>query len=101
MTQFVSQFFRFVVKLVMAAIGLVFVVSLFIAASVVLVFLLLKSLVTGKKTTPEKVFSRFQKFSPEGLWPRTSTRHGAAGAAKDVVDVEVREIKHQVNNRLP
>ena len=107
MTNFFSGFFRFVLKLLLAAFGLVFVVSLLAAALLVLAFSLLKSLITGKKTAPAMVFGRFQKFSPEGMWPGASRREGRdgssgkSGTASDVVDVEVREIKSDVDKRLP
>ena len=107
MTNFVSRFFRFILRLVLAAFGLVFVVSLLAAALMVLAFSLLKSLITGKKTAPAMVFSRFQKFSPNGMWPgavRRDVRDGSSGkpgAANDVVDVEVREIKGDGDKRLP
>ena len=107
MTNFVSGFFRFALKLVLAALGLVFVVSLLAAALIVLAFSLLKSLITGKKTAPAMVFSRFQKFSPDGMWPGAPPREGydsgagKPGAASDVVDVEVREIKGEPDKRLP
>jgi hypothetical protein len=106
-TNFVSGFFRFALKLVLAAFGLVFVVSLLAAALIVLAFSLLKSLITGKKTAPAMVFGRFQKFSPEGMWPGASRREGhdgssgKSGTGSDVVDVEVREIKSDSDKRLP
>ena len=107
MTNFFSGLFRFTLKLVLAAFGLVFVVSLLAAALIVLAFSLLKSLITGKKTAPAMVFGRFQKFSPEGMWPGASLREGRddssgkSGAACNVVDVEVREIKGEPDKRLP
>ena len=103
MTNLVSGFFRFALKLVLAALGLIFVIVLLAVALLVVVFSLLKSLITGKKTTPAMVFGRFQKFSPEGMWPVAPRRDGAGkpGAASDVVDVEVREIKGDFDKRLP
>lgn len=104
MTNFVSRFFRFILKLVLAAFGLVFVVSLLAAALMVLAFSLLKSLLTGKKIAPAMVFGRFQKFSPEGMWPGAARRDGSSGkpvAANDVLDVEVREIRSDVDKRVP
>ena len=95
-TNFVSGFFRFALKLVLAAFGLVLVVSLLAAALVVVVFSLLKSLITGKKPAVHMTFNRFQQYSPKGMWPSAAGREGGSGAAKvgDVVDVEVREIRH-------
>lgn len=89
MQNFISRLIRFVIKLVLAAFGLVFAVSLLLAALIVVVVGLLKSLITGKKPAPVMVFSRFQKFAPGSMWP------GAAKAqnTNDVVDVEVREVR--------
>ena len=96
MTNFVSGFFRFALKVVLAALGLVFVVSLLAAAFVVVVFSLLRSLITGKKPTVSMTFNRFQQYSPKGMWPGAAGREAQNGLAKagDVVDVEVREIRH-------
>ena len=96
MTNFVNGFFRFALKLVLTAFGLVFVVSLLAAALVVVVFSLLKSLITGKKPAVNMTFNRFQQYSPKGMWPGNARQEGGSGAAKagDVVDVEVREIRH-------
>ena len=96
MTNFVSGLFRFALKLVLAAFGLVFVVSLLAAALVVVVFSLLKSLITGKKPNASMTFNRFQQYSPKGMWPGAAGREGGSSAAKvgDVVDVEVREIRN-------
>ena len=89
MQNFISRLVRFVIKLILAAFGLVFAISLLLAALIVVVLSLLKSLVTGKKPAPVMVFSRFQKFAPGGMW------HSAAKAQNtvDVVDVEVREVQ--------
>jgi len=98
---FFGRILRFVLKLVLGLLAAVFVVSLLIAALIVVLFSLLRSLITGRKTAPAMVFGRFQKFSPNGMWPGASS----AGAAKkpltadQVVDVEVREIRD--DKRLP
>ncbi len=96
MTDFINGFFRFILKLVLAAFGLVFVVSLLAAALVVVVLSLLKALVTGKKPAVLTTFNRFQQYSPKGMWPGAAGRDSHNGVAKtgDVVDVEVREIRH-------
>lgn len=87
---FVTRFLRFVLKLVLAAFGLLFAVSLVTAALIVVVIQLLKALVTGKKPAPAVVFGRFQLFSPECMWPGSSSQPQAKTG--DVVDVEVREV---------
>ena len=89
MQNFLSQLVRFAIKLVLAAFGLVFAISLLLAALVVIAISLLKSLITGKKPAPLMVFSRFQKFAPNGMWPSAAKAQNTA----DVVDVEVREVK--------
>ena len=94
MPNFVSRLLRFVLKLVLAAFGLVLAASLLAAALIVEVLSILKSLIIGKKPAPSVVFGRFQKFSPAGMWPGESNREDASRAAGtgEVVDVEVREI---------
>lgn len=88
MQNFINRLVRFVIKLILAAFGLVFAISLLLAALIVIVISLLKSLITGKKPAPVMMFSRFQKFAPGGMWP------GAAKAQhkNNVVDVQVREV---------
>jgi hypothetical protein len=88
---FVGRFLRFVLKLVLAAFGLLFAVSLIAAALIVVMIQLVKALVTGKRPAPAMVFGRLQRFSPEGLWPGTSSK--PESKTGDVVDVEVREVR--------
>ena len=89
MQNFISRLIRLTLKLVLAALGLVFAISLLAAALLVIAVSLLKSLVTGKKPAPLMVFSRFRQYAPGGVWP------GAAKApnTSEVVDVEVREVQ--------
>jgi hypothetical protein len=89
MQNFIRQLVRFAIKLILTVLGLVFAVSLLMVALVVVLLSLLKSVITGKKPAPVVVFSKFQKFAPEGIWP------GAAKAQNtgEVVDVEVREVR--------
>ena len=96
MTNFINRVFRFILKLVLAAFGLVFAVSLLAAALVVVILSLLKALVTGKKPTVLTTFNRFQQYSPKDMWPGAARRQTQNSPAKtgDVVDVEVREIRN-------
>ena len=89
MQNFISRLVRFITKLILAAFGLVFVISLLLAALIVVVVSLLKSLITGKKPAPVMVFSKFQKFAPGGMWPGAAKKQNT----NDVVDVEVREVQ--------
>ena len=94
MDDFASSLLRFVLKLVLGVMAAVFAVSLLAAALVVLVFALLKALITGKKPAAAMVFSRFQGYAPQDFW-----KHKAKPAG-DVVDVEVRELceEHDVRD---
>ena len=96
MSTFVNGVFRFILKLVLAALGLVFVVSLLTVTVVVVVLSLLKSLITGQKPAIAMIFNRFQPYSPKGMWPGSAGPEAKNGPAKvgDVVDVEVREIRN-------
>ena len=95
MQNFISGFFRFVIKLVLAAFGLVFAIGLLTLALTVVLLSLLKSIITGKKPAPVAVFGRFQKFAPGGMWPGNT----AAEPKADVVDVEVREVKEPADEK--
>ncbi|MGH6639534.1 MAG: hypothetical protein ACREXN_03970 [Polaromonas sp.] len=103
MPSLVSQILRFILKLALGLFAAIFAVSLLVAALIVVALSLLKSLITGRKPAPAMVFSRFQKFSPQGMWP--GSRHEGAAAsvhAGDVVDVEVREVSDiRGDKRLP
>lgn len=98
MPSFVSQLLRFILKVVLGLFAAVFAVSLLLAALIVLVLSLLKSLFTGRKPAPAMVFSRFQRFSTQGVWPGRPTPKDPVNAG-EVVDVEVREVRE--DKRLP
>ena len=98
MQNFISGLFRFIIKLILAAFGLVFAISLVLVALIVVVLSLLRSILTGKKPAPAMVFGKFQKFAPGGVWPGNRQLEPKG----DVVDVEVREVKDPINDkRLP
>ena len=100
-----SQILRFILKLVLGLFAAIFAASLLLAALLVLTLSLLKSLITGRKPAPAMVFGRFQKFSPQGMWPGGPPRtEGTAPPVRagDVVDVEVREVRDlRGDKRLP
>lgn len=96
----ISKILRFFLKLVLGLFAAVFAVSLLVAALIVVALSLLKSLITGRKPAPAVVFGRFQRYSPQGMWPDGAGRDtGNAPRAGDVVDVEVREVRD--DKRLP
>ncbi|MDO9385002.1 MAG: hypothetical protein Q7T86_19315 [Hyphomicrobiaceae bacterium] len=92
MSSFISRVLRFFLRLVLWAFAAVFAISLLLASLVLIALGLLKSLITGQKPRP-MVFGRFQRFSPDTLWPGAGTRSSPAAREADVVDVEVREIR--------
>ncbi len=98
---FLSGFFRFVLKLFLASIALVFAVCLLAVGLIAVVLTLLKALVTWQKPTPWVVFQRVQKYSARGQWPSQGfPAQGHQPAPNpDVVDVEVREISEPGNKR--
>jgi len=99
MQNFITRLIRFTIKLVLAAFGLVFAISLVAAALALMVLSLLKSLFTGKKPTAFVAFSQFRQFKNRAgsSWPSANK----AQPQGDVVDVEVREVKQAVGHKPP
>jgi hypothetical protein len=96
----ISKILRFFLKLVLSVFAAVFALSLLTAALIVVVLSVLKSLITGRKPAPAVVFGRFQRYSPQGMWPSGPAQGNATDPrAGDVVDVEVREVRD--DKRLP
>lgn len=89
----VNRIVGFIVKLCLGLMAAVFAVSILAAALVVLLLSVLKSLITGRKPAPAAVFSRFQQFSPQGMWPSNARQSAAGATSAQVVDVEAREIR--------
>ena len=91
MPRLISQVARFVFRLVLGLFAAIFAVSLLLAALVLLLLGLLKSLITGQKPKP-MVFGRFQRFTAQAPWSGSAMRGAGAPPAAEVVDVELREI---------
>lgn len=93
MPSFFQKILRFVFKLVLGVFAAIFAVSLLLAALIVVTLSLVAALLTGRKPAPAQVFGRFQRYSPDGMWPGNARRAEPDRAgAHDVVDVEVREV---------
>ena len=92
MQSFISQVLRFIFKVVLVVVGLIFAASLLVAALVMLLVGLVRWAVTGKKPAPVVAFSQFRQFR-SGQFKRFSKQ--AAARPSDVVDVEVREVAPQ------
>ena len=103
---FVAGFLRFVLKVCLALIAVVFAACLLAVGLLAVVFTLIKALVTWQKPTPWVVFRQVQKYSARGQRPSnrgmyddlTSGTNGFPSRERhrmqnpDVVDVEVREV---------
>ena len=92
---------RWLIKLVLAAFGLLFAASVVLASVVAVVVSLLKSLITWQKPAAFVLYSQFKQYRQQARgrrWPPDSRPL----PTKDVVDVEVREVKAPADEkRLP
>ncbi len=96
MSNLVSQVVRFVFKLFLALFAILFAVSLLCAALIAFAVSLITGLITGKKPASAVVFSRFQQFSRQGIWPVNPAGTNAHRASPgQVVDVEARDITEE------
>ena len=100
MQNFINGLVRFTFKLVLTLFGLVFAASLLLAATVAVLFSLLKSLVTWQKPAPFVAYSQFKQFKQF----RQGARSGWPFAGKptpqsDVVDGEMREVKDPADEK--
>ena len=97
LTAFLNTLLGIFLKLMLAALVLVFALGLIAAALIHLAWSGVVFLLTGRKPAVAVLFSQAQKlkkFSAAGVWPRPGAHPADARAASpDVVDVEVREIR--------
>ena len=97
---FVAGFLRFVLKVFLALIAMVFAACLLAVGLLAVVSTLSKALVTWQKPAPWVVFRRVQKYSACAQWPIKASegvqppRNRKNVQDLNVVDVEVRE-SHQ------
>jgi hypothetical protein len=87
---------RFIFKAVLGLLAVVFAIGLVVTALIFLAVGTVTALLTGRKPSPAVMFGRFQRFSPQGMWPGgpSAPRENASAGrpGREVVDVEVREI---------
>ena len=97
LTAFLNTVLGLFLKLMLAALALVFAFALLAAALIYLAWGGVVFLLTGRKPAVAVLFSQAQKlkkFSAAGVWPRPGAhRADVRAASPDVVDVEVREIR--------
>ena len=108
MNQFFNQVVGLVLKIFLAALAVVFTVSMLVAGLIYLVFASFRFLLTGRKPAVAVLFSQMRQFrqsAADGVWPATRRKAQAPPRTADVVDVEVREINedrsHTDNPRQP
>ncbi|HRA63015.1 MAG TPA: hypothetical protein PLY50_10350 [Burkholderiaceae bacterium] len=95
MTDFIQRVASIAIKLLLVLAAAVFLISLLLAAIVVMLAVSIWSLLTGRKPEPIKVFSQFRqssaRFTPGG-WPG-GPRGGRPGQPEPVVvDVQAHEV---------
>ena len=90
----IVAFFRIVLKLIFGLSAAVLAAGLLLAALTWVVWSLLKSFATGRKSAPAMAFSNFRKFSQRSAWPGNGPfADKPRPAAGDIVDVEAHEVK--------
>ena len=87
---------RLALKIFLAALAVVFTVSMLVAGLIYLVFASFRFLLTGRKPAVAVLFSQMRQFrqsAADGVWPATRRKAPVPQPrTADVVDVEVREI---------
>ena len=96
--QFFSQVLGLVIRIFLAALAVIFAVSMLAAGLLYLVFASIRFLLTGRKPAVAVLFSQMQQFrqsAADGVWPATRRKAPAPPRTADLVDVEVREINEE------
>lgn len=99
--QFFNRLFATALKLVLAVAAAIFLLSLLVAALVVVLGVTLWSLVTGRKPAPARVFGQFRQASERytgRAWPGGPRAGRGTSNTDDVVDVPVREVPQGKDN---
>ena len=95
LTDFIQGVVRGAIKLLLVLAAAIFVVSLLLAAIVVMLAVSIWSLITGRKPEPVRIFSQFRqssaRFTPGG-WPGRSGGRKPGEPAPEIVDVQAHEV---------
>lgn len=95
LTDFIQGVVRGAFKLLLVLAAAVFVVSLLLAAIVVMLAVSIWTLLTGRKPEPVRIFSQFRqssaRFTPGG-WPGRPGGGKTGQPAPEVVDVQAHEV---------
>ncbi len=103
LSDFIQGVVRGAVKLLLVLAAAVFVISLLLAAIVVMLGVSIWSLVTGRKPQPARIFTQFRqssaRFTPPGGWPG-QRGHGTRGQLDaQVVDVQAHEVPDNTDGK--
>ena len=92
LSDFIQGVVRSAIKLLLVLAATVFLVSLLLAAIVVMLGVSIWSLVTGRKPEPAKIFTQFRqssaRFTPPGGWPGQRSQGTQGRPDAQVVDVQ-------------
>jgi hypothetical protein len=98
----VASLLRGVVKLVLLVFAAVFALSVLLAGLLVVIVLVLRFLVTGRKPAVVTTFARFNQTAQQF---RPGFRAGASGGSQtnsaDIVDVEAHEVRSVLSAPTP
>ncbi len=96
LSEFIQGVVRGAVKLLLVLAAAVFLVSLLLAAIVVMLGVSIWSLITGRKPEPVKIFTQFRqssaRFTPGGGWPGQRGQGAPGRPDPVVVDVQAHEV---------
>jgi len=102
LSDFIQGVVRGAVKLLLVLAAAVFLVSLLLAAIVVMLGVSIWSLITGRKPEPAKIFTQFRqssaRFTPPGGWPGQRGRPPGRPDA-EVVDVQAHEVPDSTDGK--
>ena len=98
---FAAGFLRFVFKVFLALLAMVFVACLLAVGVLAVLFTLIKALVTWQKPAPWVALRQVQRFSSNNQWPgnQQPQKDRRKPADLDVLDVEVREVAPEPKER--
>lgn len=94
-SDFLTRLLSVALKLLLVLAAAVFVVSLLLAAMLVVLAVSVWALLTGRKPTPAVIFGRFRDTSDRvtrGVWPNRHRPEGPGRPGGDVVDVQAHEV---------
>jgi hypothetical protein len=103
LSDFIQVVVRGAIKLLLVLAAAVFLVSLLLAAIVVMLAVSIWSLITGRKPEPVKIFTQFRqssaRFTPSGGWPGRAGQSRQGRSDAEVVDVQAHVVPDSANDK--